>query len=735
MDFIKNANWIKAGRFRKEAALTFSKSFRLEKEIEKATLQISALGVYYCNINSQRITEDRLTPGWTDYYKRIQFQTYDVTDFLKENNKIKVVAGQGWRFHKWYDEKNKEIKPNEPAIIAAVEIAFKDGTTEYIYSDSTWKVTENEIRYNNIYNGENIDFNFTPKAPAAVKEISYSKDLLIPQEGEKIRDMEIFRGARVITTPKGETVIDFSQEITGCIRFTAKGEKGQTIRIKHFEMLDKDGNVYTENYRSAKAELNIICDGDEHIVRPELTFYGFRYIQVEGMEITDPAEFEAIVIHSEMERTGTFECSDKTINQLFHNIIWGQKGNFLDVPTDCPQRDERFGWTGDAQVFCKVASYNFNVLEFFRKWLGDVRSQQRDTGSIPSFVPIKHDDTGGSAAWADVATIAPWQMYITYGDKTILEENISMMKRWVDYMVHSAKYKDVEHFKDKNKNPYLHNDQWHFGDWLALDLPDKEACGGATNHDLIGQAFFCYSTSLYIKACEVLGIECDEYKVLYENILRAFKEEYIREDGTLTSNTQTAYVLALHFNLTDKRDIAASQLSRLVREAGHLTTGFVGTPYLMHVLSDIGETELAYDLLFRKEFPSWCYPITMGATTMWERWNGQKPDGTFATAEMNSFNHYAYGAVGDWLYENAAGIKIKDGSCAFREIIFAPETDSRLDYLKAAINTANGKVASSWVRTGDKTEYCFTVPQNSKAEAVINGEKYTLTTGINKIVV
>ena len=449
------------------------------------------------------------------------------------------------------------------------------------------------------------------------------------------------------------------------------------------------------------------------------------------MKDVSPDEFTAIVVHSDMKRTGHFNCSDDMINQLFHNIIWGQKGNFLDVPTDCPQRDERLGWTGDAQVFCKVASYNFNVEKFFRKWMGDLRAMQKPSGSIPSFVPTKYDDHGGSSAWADVATILPWQMYLTYGNKELLRENYSLMKNWVDFMRSYALKKKPE--EGISTDPYLYEGHWHFGDWLALDLPDKEAVEGATEKDLIGSAFFAYSTSLLIKASEVLGIDCRYYKNLYRNIRKSFIKKYIDENGKMKCDTQTACVLALHFGLYENKEPLASQLTSLVKGFGHLTTGFVGTPYLLHVLSDIGETELAYELLVRDEFPSWCYPITQGATTMWERWNGYKPDGSFATPDMNSFNHYAYGAVGDWMYEKMCGIRQKEGTAGFTDIVFAPLTSNRFTFAEASIETANGKVASRWERSGKKTEYTFTVPEKTCAIALINGKKYVLNTGINKI--
>ncbi len=731
MDNIFNASWIKAARQRKDVAIDFEKCFEAKPFPVKAELQISALGVYSCEINGKKVTESVLNPGWTDYNKRIQYQTFDVTGLIEKENRITVGVGIGWRFHNWYDLSSKIISFGNVALIAALKITYEDGEEVNFYTDGSWTSRENIVRYNHMYNGETVDFTFKPKKAVPVKVIPYTKDTLIPQEGEFITEQETIRGKKLIITPEGDTVIDFGQEITGYISFYFKANTGDCVTVRHFEMLTKDGNVYTENLRSAKQELKVISDGKTHLIKPLYTFYGFRYIAVDGMKINSADEFVAVVVHSDMKRTGFFSCSDEMINQLFHNIVWGQKGNFLDVPTDCPQRDERLGWTGDAQAFCKVASYNFNVRKFFKKWMGDLRAMQKKSGTLPSFVPTKYDDDGGSSAWADVATILPWQMYLTYGDKELLRENYSLMKNWVDFMRSWALKKKPD--EGVSTDPYLYEGHWHFGDWLALDLPNKEAVEGATEKDLIGSAFFYYSTTLLIKASEVLDIDCSYYKNLRKNIKRSFIKKYTDENGKMRCNTQTACVLALHFGLYNDKKPLAEQLTKLVKDAGHLTTGFVGTPYLLHVLTDIGENELAYDLLLRDEFPSWCYPITQGATTMWERWNGYKPDGTFATAEMNSFNHYAYGAVGDWMYEKMCGIRQREDSAGFHDIIFAPVTSDRFTFAEAMIHTQEGLISSRWEKTDTGMLYFFNVPAGVKAEAVIQGSKFTLTTGMNKI--
>lgn len=734
MNELKNAAWIKAPRYRKDAAIIFSKSFHADtKRIAKAKITLTSRGVFVGIINGSRIGNDILTPGWTDYYKRLQFFTYDITSDIKANNKLEIGVGKGWFFHNWYDLHSKIIKFDEPALIAVVTLEYADGTFEHIRTDGSWRVRESRVRYNHIYNGETLDLTYKAARPVKAKVIDYSKDILIPAEGLPVREREVFTGKELIITPKGETVIDFGQEITGYISFIPKGKKGTKTTVRHFEMLDSSGNVYTENYRSAKATYTVISGGENEKIKPLYTFFGFRYICVDSTEKYEASDFSAIAVYSDMKKTGAFETSLPLLNQLYSNICWGQRGNFLDIPTDCPQRDERLGWTGDAQVFCKTASYNFDVYEFFRKWCGDLRTAQNEDGAIPHFVPCRFNEGGGSAAWADCCVIIPWQMYLTYGKKQILRENIGMMKKWIDCMVGYAAKKDVGDDFKKNRNIYLNNNHWHFGDWLSLDLGDQEATCGATGKDLIATAFFAYSTGLYIKACRVLGKECAKYEELLENIKKAFAEEYIKPDDTMTSDTQTAYVLALQFDLTPDRETAGSRLQELVREKGHLTTGFVGTPYLLHALSASGADELAFDLLLRTEYPSWGYTVKAGATTMWERWNGKWPDGHFATPDMNSFNHYAYGAVYDWMFEKMAGIRQEEGTAGFESIIFEPVTDGRVPHVHTEFDSVKGKISSDITITENGTNYIFEVPDGVKAKAVLHGREFPLAAGRNKL--
>ena len=506
--------------------------------------------------------------------------------------------------------------------------------------------------------------------------------------------------------------------MTGYVEFRIKGTPGAQATVSHGETLDRDGNFYNANYRSARAQIKFTCDGEEHTYKSALTFFGFRYIRLENWPDEIKKEnFTAVVVHSDIRRTGYFECSDEAVNRLFKNIIWGQKGNFLDVPTDCPQRDERLGWTGDAQVFVRTASLNFDVERFFKKWLRDLAADQGRDGCVPSVIPNISDDMGGSSAWSDAAVICPWEIYRTYGDKAVLEEQFDSMKAWIDWM------------RERSENGRRSGGS-HFGDWLGLDSPEG-SYKGSTPEDLIATAYYKYSTELFIKAAHALGRDVSEYENIPAEAAAAFRREYM-ENGRVKNATQTACVLALYFDITDDRAATVGQLNELIERAGHLETGFVGTPYLLHALSDNGYAETAYDLLLRREYPSWLYPISKGATTVWEHWDGIKPDGTMWSTDMNSFNHYAYGAVADWMYGAAAGINSDPDRPGFEHIIFRPVTDRRLDFVKASIDTRRGTVASEWRRENGRIKYIFTVPEGCCASVIIGGEKHEVGAGTHE---
>ena len=516
----------------------------------------------------------------------------------------------------------------------------------------------------------------------------------------EIHEQERISPSDIFTTPAGETVVDFGQELTGYVELSVDAKCGDVIALSHAEVMDRDGNFYTENYRTAKAKLHYTCRDGRQTWHPHFTFFGFRYIRIDafpgGAALAKPENFTAIVVHSEMKRTGHLSCSDPLLNQLFSNIIWGQKGNFVDVPTDCPQRDERLGWTGDAQVFVRTACMNYDVEQFFTKWLADMAADQRDDGCVGHVIPDLLQSPYGSAAWGDAAVICPWEVYLAYGNPQILKNQFDCMKGWIDYITGST------------KTPYLWTGGTHYGDWLGLDAPSG-SYKGSTREDFIASAFYAHSTELLIKAGHVLGKDMADYEALYEKIIAAFRAAFP------TYGTQSECVLAAHFHLTEHPQSAADQLAKMVKEAGNqLQTGFVGTPYLLHVLSDYGYAELAYTLLLRKEYPSWLYPVTKGATTIWEHWDGIMEDGGFWSADMNSFNHYAYGSVADWVYQKAAGIHTAEDAPSYAFIRFAPVPDVRLSWLTASLQTRHGLVESGWRQEDGKWRYEITTPVDAE---------------------
>ena len=715
---LERSEWIKGCEKNLRGGTVYLKNFRCAAKAEKAILKITALGVYEAKLNGERVGDFILAPGWTSYLNRLQVQSYDVTNLLKTENSLEVTVGQGWRAIANKRDGSDFLGYRDTALIAELTLTYADGSTESIVTDSSWTARESKLRYTNIYDGDIYDATFKAGSARHCICVDLEKDMLIPQEGEKIVEQERMPALQIIKTPAGETVIDFGQNMTGYVEFRIKGTPGAQATVSHGETLDRDGNFYNANYRSARAQIKFTCDGEEHTYKSALTFFGFRYIRLENWPDEIKKEnFTAVVVHSDIRRTGYFECSDEAVNRLFKNIIWGQKGNFLDVPTDCPQRDERLGWTGDAQVFVRTASLNFDVERFFKKWLRDLAADQGRDGCVPHVIPNISDDMGGSSAWSDAAVICPWEIYRTYGDKAVLEEQFDSMKAWIDWM------------RERSENGRRSGGS-HFGDWLGLDSPEG-SYKGATPEDLIATAYYKYSTELFIKAAHALGRDVAEYENIPAEAAKAFRREYM-ENGRVKNATQTACVLALYFDITDDRAATAAQLNELVKRAGHLETGFVGTPYLLHALSNNGYAETAYDLLLRREYPSWLYPISKGATTVWEHWDGIKPDGTMWSTDMNSFNHYAYGAVADWMYGAAAGINSDPDRPGFEHIIFRPVTDRRLDFVKASIDTRRGTVASEWRRENGRIKYIFTVPEGCCASAVIGGEKHEVGAGTHE---
>ena len=732
----RRAKWICAPIDTKQAGIAFLRSFKAKKEIKKATLSASAIGLYAAYINDERVGCDVLAPGWTIYNERVQYQTHDVTALLKNDNTLRIEVGPGWAVGNiaW----GTKMFADQTALIAALTVIYTDGTREEIVTDTAWDVYTTQILYSDIYHGETVDKTAEIKHLGKAVRSSY-KTKLVAQIGELITEHEHVAPVDLIRTPKGETVIDFGQEVTGYVEVRIKAERGARIMIHHAEVLDQEGNFYTENLRHAKCENLYVCSGEEDVFKPTFTFQGFRYIRLTEFPTNkvDLNAFRAVVVHSDMKRTGYFRCGNEKINQLYHNVIWGQKGNYLDTPTDCPQRDERLGWTGDAQVFARTAAINFNVKKFFTKWLGEMAIEQRPNGGIPEFIPRCKKNRGEYVAvatgWADAACIIPWELYLAYGDKKLLAEHYPMMRKWIMYL----------HYTGPEEFLWLGGD--HYGDWLAMDH-GEDSYKGATSTDFIASAFYANSVALLLKAEKALGYDTAKFEERYRKVVSAFRERYIpngelRQYPDLNPNgisdppneTQTAYALVLKFNLCEEKDRQrfADRLAEMIRENGmRMTTGFLGTPYLLHVLSENGHNDVAYELLFQEQNPSWLYSVNHGATTIWEHWNGIKEDGSFWSRDMNSFNHYAYGAVYDWIFGKAVGIEPMENAPAYREITLAPHPDRRLGFADGSIDTTFGTIRSHWYYKDDVVYYEFTIPQGVTAHLTLpSGRTEILTEG------
>ena len=714
-----HAQWIKPANDMGAVAPLYTKTFSLGQNVESATLSITALGVYEARLNGRRIGAFMLAPGWTSYQKRLQYQSYDVSALLKADNTLSVTVGKGWyrsRMPGWQESAvQNELRQSPPGMLAQLDILYTDGRSERIVTDGSWTAGESRVRFSEIYDGETYDASFDAGAgQTAAVAFDGPFDRLVAQQGEEIREMERVLPKQLFTTPNGEVVVDFGQIVTGYAEISVEARKGDTVELSHAEVMDRDGNFYTENYRSAKAKYRYICKDGRQTCKPKHTFFGFRYIRVDafpgGAANAAPANFAAIAVYSNIRRTGTLVSSSGALNQLFDNILWGQKGNFLDVPTDCPQRDERLGWTGDAQVFVKAAALNFDVETFFTKWLADLAADQGADGRVGHVIPdILGDES--SAAWGDAAAICPWAIYMAYGNPDILSRQFTSMKRWIAYIT------------EQTNDPYLWTGGTHFGDWLGLDAPSG-SYKGSTREDFIASAFYAHSTQLVIKAGRVLGEDVSEYETLHQQIVDAFQKAFP------VYTTQTECVLAAHFHLAPDCQKAADQLAGMVKDAGmQLRTGFVGTPYLLHVLSAYGYCAMAYSLLLREAYPSWLYPVTKGATTIWEHWDGIMEDGGFWSKDMNSFNHYAYGAVADWVYGVAAGIVQDEAHPGYAKVTIAPHPDKRLDWLKAALETRRGLIRSEWKQSGGMWRYEIETPVD--AVIVIDGISYPAAKGMH----
>ncbi len=687
------------------ACPVFYRTFSLRGPVKKACIYATAHGVYELYLNGGRVGDAYMAPGWTSYHKRLQYQYYDITEYLREENRVGMCVGNGW----YKGILSFDCKPNRygdrVAAFAEIHIWYADGTKEVVATDETWKVQTGAIRYSEIYMGETQDTNSPEIREAAVRTVSFDKAVLTAQENEPVRVTQRIAAGEVFTDPQGNTVVDFGQNITGLVEVKIRGRKGQKICIHHAEALDRDGVFYPDTLRTAISHDTYILNGQEQVLMPHFTFHGFRYIAVDGVEEVKKEMFTACVMHSDMEKTGSFVCSNEKVNRLQSNISWSLRDNFFDIPSDCPQRDERLGWMGDAQVFSWTAAFNRNTALFFTKWMRDVAAESSLEKGVPHVVP-DIQGTYSSAAWSDAAVIIPWVVYQTYGDVRILEESWQCMHEWVDYIA------------DKTNENGLWMTNYQYGDWLALDREEGESSVGATDVYLVANACYLYVTDLVRRTARVLGKREEEqfYQALYERTLASFREEYYTARGRIVSETQTGCVLSLHFHLAREKDrqrILQALMENIENHKNHLTTGFVGTPYLCHALSDNGAHDLAGLLFLREDYPSWLYAVKMGATTVWERWNGIYPDGTMPHPGLNSMNHYANGAVGDWMYRKIGGINQLEAG--YRRFYIRPMFVRGIEEARTELETPYGKIVSAWTCRDRKIRVEVSVPANTTA--------------------
>jgi alpha-L-rhamnosidase len=698
--------------------------FEIKKEIKSARAYVTSHGLYEFHINGGKFSDALLTPGWTSYNKRLQYQVYDVTEKLnKGNNAIGVVLGDGWYRGplKWDMQRN--IYGNKLGLLFQINIEYKDGTTETIATNNSWKSSTGPILMSGIYDGEIYDARLekngwdksgcNDKDWSGTIEKDYSKDILVATEGPAVRITQSIKPIKKFAAPNGDLIFDMGQNMVGWIQIKLKGEAGQKITLKHVEVLDQEGNIYTANLRKAQQKIEYTFKGSEvETFEPHFTFQGFRYVAVKDFKGEISLDnITGKVIHSDMTPSGNFECSDSLLNQLQKNIQWGLRGNFVDVPTDCPQRDERLGWTGDAQTFAPTACFNMDAASFYTKWMKDFIADQLSDGRYPHVLPNVLPNEGGAAGWADAGIIVPWTVYQNYGDIKILETQYESMKKWIEYL------------KQLSGSSFLWNRSVGFGDWLAFATTNSDYPGATTDKDLLGTAYFYYSTSLIQKIAVILGKDQDAkvYSELMKNIKDAFQKEFVTQTGRIASNTQTAYVLALDFDLIPEnlKAAAAKRLADDVDKFEHITTGFLGASRVCKTLTDYGYNDLAFMLLFNKKYPSWLYPITKGATTIWERWDGIKRNGSFQDEGMNSFNHYAYGAVGKWIYGFVAGIDIDPAKPAYKNIIMNPNAPKELSFAKANYHSIYGEISSSWKTDNSLFVLDVQVPANTTADVYL----------------
>lgn len=747
------ADWIAAGpdylnrfNYAKKATLTesgsppwFRKVFKVKNSVRKAVLYASARGLLELHLNGRRVGDDIFVPEWTDYNKRIHYRTYDVTELIQAgDNVLGAILGDGWYsgYVGWQETRGRYGLEN--SLLIQLEITLADGTKQIITSDNTWKCAAGPILSSDFMMGEVYDArlelvgwskpDFDDKAWSSVRVVLPPKVVLAAQRSEPVRIIETIKPISVRKSPLGTWIYDLGQNIAGWVRLTVNGPAGTRITLRHGERLNPDGTLYTENLRRAKAtDIYILSGRGQEVWQPHFTFHGFQYVELAGLDEQPPdGTLIGCVVHSAMPHAGRFECSHPGINRLWLNILWSQKDNFLSVPTDCPQRDERLGWTGDAQVFSRTASYNMDVAAFFTKWMIDVEDAQTPEGIFPDTAPRLREETnfvgldglGGAAGWADAGIIIPYLLWRVYDDTRIIERHYDAMAAWLEYIQRT------------NPNGIRCNELGNnYGDWLCIPS-DTTFRTQSPMKTLLATAYWADDAAKMSKMAKAIGRRQDavRFQAVFEYVRRAFQKEFLLENGRLSVNTQTAYLLAIAFDLLppQARVQAAEHLIENIKNCGwHLSTGFIGVSHLNPVLTAIGRADAAWRLLLNEDYPSWLYPVLHGATTIWERWNGWTEAEGFFNPQMNSFNHYSLGSVGEWLFRCAAGIELDPRINGFKKILFRPFPGGGLTYAGADYHSIYGLIKSWWQRNGDILIYDITVPANASGRVYLPSDPQT----------
>ncbi len=705
------ASWITCDNDEKRHPI-FSKEILPSKPVSKARLYICGLGLYEAYFNGKKIGGEYLTPYCSNYNKWVQYQTYDITESLQKGGTLSVLLGNGWYKGRFGFDAHEDngFYGNDWKLIAEVVLTYSDGAEEIIGTDESWTVTRSNITFSNFYDGEHRDDTLPVLLPEKAILCDAPEGKLTERLSTPVTVHEEMKPVELLHTPKDEAVLDMGQEFAGIFRLKVDVPKGVEVVIKTGEVL-QNSCFYNDNLRTAKSEYRYISNGAPTVIEPHFTYYGYRYVKIEGIPDLKKEDFTGITLYSDIPQRGDIETGSSLVNKLISNVRWGLKSNFLDVPTDCPQRDERMGWTGDAQVFSSTALYLQDAYAFYAKYLYDMYQEQLSLGGkVPDVVPSFGYETC-ACVWGDAACIIPWNLYKFYGDISILKDQFESMKAWVDYV------------RQIDGNGHEWGKRFHYGDWLALDNPSGGADQvlGGTDEEFIANIYYAASADITAKTARLLGKEkeAEEYGALSEKQFEYVKKEYYSVTGRCCIKTQTALLLTLKYHLSENKDLIRKQLRKLFSDNNNkLNTGFVGTPMMCGILSDNGLSELAYKLLLNEEYPGWLHEIKLGATTVWERWNSLDENGNISSTGMNSLDHYSYGAVVQWIFDHCAGIQQKEAG--FKKAFIAPQLNYQLKYLKSYYDSPAGKYTSEWgVTDKEHVHFVFSVPFDCEAEIVL----------------